>query len=454
MIDIKYLRENPELVKENIKKKFQDEKISFVDNIIKLDEKWRKLKYEEDNLRSERNKISKKINDLKKAGKNANKEIKEAKEIPEKIEKIQEKQNKTKEKRDNLLFKIPNFISERVPLGKSDAENVVEEIRGKPRKFDFEVKSHVDIIEELGLGDFESSARVAGSGFYYLEGDLALLNQALIHFAINKMVEKGFLYVETPLMLKNEVINRVTDLNDQEGMIYRISNDDVSLIGTSEHSLIGRFMDREIDFKKLPIKQTSYSMCFRKEIGSHGIDEKGLFRTHQFNKVEMVVICKPEESDKFFDEMKNITLEIFKDLEIPARVLRICSGDLGDLKKEQVDIEVYSPRKKDYIEAGSCSNLTDAQARKLGISTIEKGVRIIPHTLNNTALATPRPLVAILENNQQKDGSVKIPKVLQVYMGGKHTIRCTPKRRENLLKQVPKNKKFLQEAKVIKNEKK
>ena len=414
MIDIKLIRDNPEFVKENIRKKFQYEKISFVDEI---------REFEEDNLRSERNKISKKINELKKAGKSANKEIKEAKEIPKKIEKIQEKQNKTKEKRDNLLVKIPNFISERVPLGKSDAENIVEEIIGKPGKFDFEVKSHVEIIEELGLGDFESSARVAGNGFYYLEGDLALLNQALIHFAINKMVEKGFLYVETPLMLKNEVINRVTDLNDQEGMIYRISNDDVSLIGTSEHSLIGRFMDREIDFKKLPIKQTSYSMCFRKEIGSHGIDEKGLFRTHQFNKVEMVVICKPEESDKFFDEMKNITLEIFKDLEIPVRVLRICSGDLGDLKKEQIDIEVYSPRKKDYIEAGSCSNLTDAQARKLGISTIEKGVRIIPHTLNNTALATPRPLVAILENNQQKDGSIKIPKVLQSYMGGKKVIK-------------------------------
>ena len=273
------------------------------------------------------------------------------------------------------------------------------------------------------MADFDSSARVSGTGFYYLEGELALLNMALINYARDFMVKKGFRYIETPLMLKNEIINQVTDLNDQEIMIYRIKNDDVSLIGTSEHSLIGRFANQEMDEKKLPIKHTSYSMCFRKEIGSHGVDEKGLFRTHQFNKIEMIVICLPEESEKFFEEMKKITVEIFKNLEVPIRVLKICSGDLGDLKYEQIDVEAWSPRQKKYFEVGSCSNLTGAQARKLGISTRIKGQRITPHTLNNTAIATSRALVAILENHQQKDGSVKIPKVLQKYMGGKKIIK-------------------------------
>ncbi len=423
MIDIKVVREYPDLVRDNIKKKFQDSKLKLVDEVLELDEKWRKVKYEEDGLRSERNKVSKQISELKKLGKNADKEMKRAKEIPGKIEKIEVRRKKLEEERDMVLSKIPNFISDRVPFGKSDKENVVEKVFGKPKDFGFKVKSHGDLIEDLGLGDFDSSSRVAGTGFYYLQGDLALMNQALIQFAISKMVSKGFTYVETPLMLRNEVINRVTDLNDQEGMIYRIANDEVSLIGTSEHSLIGRYVDKEVDYNELPIKQTSYSMCFRKEIGSHGIDEKGLFRTHQFNKVEMVVICKPEDSDKFFDNMKDLTVEIFKDLDLPVRVLRICSGDLGDLKKEQIDVEVYSPRKKDYFEVGSCSNLTDAQARKLGISYVEKGVRVVPHTLNNTAMATSRALVAILENNQDKDGNVKIPKVLQPFMGGKKVLK-------------------------------
>jgi seryl-tRNA synthetase len=423
MLDIKIIREHTESVRDNMIKKFQNDKLHFVDEVLELDEKWRKTKYDEDSLRSERNKISEKINQLKKAKKNADSEIKKAKLIPGKIEKLQEKRKNLEEEINLILSKIPNFISKRVPIGKDDSENVVEEILGKPEKFNFEVKSHTELMENLGVSDFESSSRVAGTGFYYLQGDLALLNQALIQFAINKMVSRGFTYVETPLMLRNEVINRVTDLNDQEMMIYRISNDDVSLIGTSEHSLIGRFVDREIDEKAFPIKNTSYSMCFRKEIGSHGVDEKGLFRTHQFNKVEMVVLCLPDHSDKFFDEMKNITLEIFRELELPVRVLRICSGDLGDLKKEQVDIEAWSPRKKAYFEVGSCSNLTDAQARKLGISTRIKGVRIVPHTLNNTAIATSRALVGILENNQDKDGNVKIPKVLQGYMNGKKIIK-------------------------------
>lgn len=425
MIDIKLIRENPDLVRENIKRKFKEKKLVLVDRVSKLDEDWRKLKFEEEALRKQRNNVSKLISEAKKIKdeKLAKKFLTGAKEIPEKIEKLQEKRLNLESEINKILSEIPNLISDKVPLGKDDSKNIVEKNYGKLTKFDFPVKSHVELIEELGVGDFESASKVSGTGFYYLEGDLALLNQALIKFAIDRMTSKGFRYVETPLMLRNEIINRVTDLNDQEAMIYRINNDEVSLIGTSEHSLIGRFVDKEIDLKNLPIKQTSYSMCFRKEIGSHGIDEKGLFRTHQFNKVEMIVICKPEESEKFFEEIKEISVGIFRDLELPTRILQICSGDMGDLKHNQIDVEVYSPRKKDYFEVGSCSNLTDAQARKLGISFMDKGQRIIPHTLNNTAIATSRALVAIIENNQQKDGSIKIPKILQSYMGGKKVIK-------------------------------
>ncbi|MFB6246778.1 MAG: serine--tRNA ligase [Candidatus Pacearchaeota archaeon] len=419
MLSIDVVKENPEAVKETIKNKFQGDKLELVDKAIEIDKKWRELKKQEDDLRAERNKVSKKIAELKKKGENAEEEMKRAKEIPDKISELHKKQEETLEERNLILQKLPNFMSERTPVGKDDSENVTEEYFGEKPEFDFEVKPHSQIAEELGMADFESAAEVSGSGFYYLEGDLALLNQALIQYAIDKMTSKGYRYVETPLMLRNDVINRETDLTQQEEMIYRISDEELSLIGTSEHSLIGRHFDKELNQKKLPIKQTSYSMCFRKEIGSHGLDEKGLFRTHQFNKVEMAVICLPEDSDKIFEEMKEITLEIFKDLELPRRVLKICSGDLGDLKKEQVDIEVYSPRQDDYIELGSCSNLTDAQARKLGISTRVKNERLTPHTLNNTAVATSRALVAILENHQQKDGSVRIPSVLQPYMKGK-----------------------------------
>lgn len=427
MIDIKMIRENPELVKENIKRKFKDKRLPLVDKIIKLDEEWRKLKYKEDSLRSERNKISEQINESKKSKdeKTAKQLIKKAKEIPEEIDKICEKRKKLEKEIINLQIEIPNIMSKNVPSGKSDKENVVERIIGKPDKFSFPVKSHTEIIEELGVADFESSARVSGNGFYYLEGDLALLNMALINFARDVMISKGFRYVETPYMLREEIIDKVTDLNDKENLIYLVEDKPkLALIGTSEHSLIGRFADQEISEKNLPIKHTSYSMCFRKEIGAHGIDERGLFRTHQFNKIEMIVICKPDifESEKFYKEMQNITVEIFKQLEIPIRVLKICSGDLGDLKYEQVDIEAWSPRKNDYFEVGSCSNLTGAQARKLNIFTRINGQRQNPHTLNNTAIATSRALVAIIENNQQKDGSIKIPKVLQSYMGGKKII--------------------------------
>lgn len=421
MIDIKHLRENSDLYKENAKKKFKSP--NLIDEALRLDEEWRKLKVGADKLRAERNKVSEEINKAKKSGKDVKSLIKKAQEIPKKLAKIQEEEKALQEKLKDAVCKVPNIMSKRVPVGKDDSENVEEKKFGKPEKKDFPVKSHVEIAENLEMADFDSSGRVAGTGFYYLEGDLALLNAALINYARDIMVRKGFRYVETPLMLMNEVIDNVTDLNDQDNMIYRIANDGVSLIGTSEHSLIGRFAGQEVGEKKLPIKHTSYSMCFRKEIGGKGIDEKGLYRTHQFNKIEMIVICRPEESEKFYEELKSITIEIFNGLEIPIRVLKICSGDLGDLKYEQVDIEAWSPRKKEYFEVGSCSNLTDAQARKLGISTRIRGERIVPHTLNNTAIATSRALVAILENNQQKDGSVKIPKVLHKYMGGVKVLK-------------------------------
>src|SRR3989338_11530830 len=439
MIDIKLLRENPDLYRKNAKKKFKNQKI--VDDVLDLDSEWRKTKLEADNLRSERNKISEQINQEKKKGdvRGVHGLIARAKEIPKKLEEIELKEKIVYGKLKKEIYRIPNLMSKRVPIGKDETENKVEKIFGKPKKKTFEIKSHAEIAENLGIVDFDSSRRVSGTGFYYLEGELALLNAALINYARDIMVKKGFRYVETPLMLKNEIIDNVVDLNDQEKMIYRISNDNASLIGTSEHSLIGRFAEQEIEERRLPIKHTSYYMCFRKEVGGKGIDEKGLYRTHQFNKIEMIVICKPEESEKFYEELNSITIEIFKGLEIPIRILKICSGDLGDLKYEQIDVEAYSPRKKGYFEVGSCSNLTDAQARKLGISTRIKGERIVPHTLNNTAIATSRALVAILENYQQKDGSVKIPKALWKYTGFKE-IRKSPSFQTSLRKKKIKAK--------------
>ncbi len=422
MIDIKLIRENPEIIKENIKKKFQNEKLELVDKVTELDKKWRHLKKQADDLRAQRNKVSKEINKAKKdkQEKKAKDLINKAKKIPQQIEQAQKKEQEIKKEINSILTEIPNLISDDVPMGKDDSENKVEKIIGKPKKFNFPVKSHVEIAEKLGMADFNSSARVSGTGFYYIEDKIALLNQALIRFGIDKMVSKGFRYVETPLMLKEKIIDKVTDLNDKQQQIYLVEDKPkMALIGTSEHSLIGRFAGQEINEKKLPIKQTSYSMCFRKEIGSHGLDEKGLFRTHQFNKIEMIVICHPEQSDEFFKQMQNITVEIFRDLEIPIRILKICSGDLGDLKKVQIDVEAYSPRRKDYFEVGSCSNLTDCQARKLEISTRIKNERIVPHTLNNTAIATSRALVAIIENNQTKQGIIKVPKALHKYTGFK-----------------------------------
>jgi len=423
MIDIKLIRENPELVKSNIKKKFQNEKLPLVDKLRKLDEEWRNLKCKEDNLRSERNKISHKINELKKQGKSAKQEIKDAKEIPDKILKIEEKTKKLQQEIKEILYKIPNIIHKSVPIGKDEKENVEIMKIGKPKKFDFNVKNHAQIGEELRMMDFVSSAKVAGKGFYYFKGDLALLNMALINFARDYMIKQGFEYIEPPLMIKKQILDGVYSSEEIEKMAYKIDGEDLYLIATSEHPLIGQFIEKTLKKKELPIKQTAYSMCFRKEIGSHGVDERGIYRTHQFNKQEMIVICEPENSYEWYEKMLKCSIEIFKQLEIPTRVLEICSGDLSDLKAKSCDLEAWSPRLKNYFEVGSLTNMEEAQARRLGIRIDDGGKRYFAHTLNNTVIATSRALVALIENHQQKDGSVKIPKSLWKYMNGKKVIK-------------------------------
>ena len=422
MIDIKLIRDSPELVKENIKKKFQDEKLPLIDKIRKLDEKWRKLKYDEDQLRKDRNTISLKINELKKAKKDAKKEIAKAKNIPEKISKIQLQRKKLEEQIKEIMYKIPNIIHKSVPVGKNESENVVIKTVGKPKKFAFPVKSHVELGEKLGMMDFDISAKTSGTGFYYLKRDLALLNMALINFARDYMVKKGFEYIEPPLMIRKEILTGVYSKEEIDQMSYKIEGKDLYLIATSEHPLIGQFIDTIISGKNLPILQTGYSMCFRKEIGGQGIDEKGIYRTHQFNKQEMIVICNPENSYIWYDKMLNMSIEIFKALEIPFRVVECCSGDLADLKAKSCDLEVWRPRQNKYCEATSLTNMEEAQARRLNIRIEHQGKRYFAHTLNNTVIATSRALIAIMENNQNKDGSINIPKVLWPYMNGKKKI--------------------------------
>jgi seryl-tRNA synthetase len=421
MIDIKLIRDNPELVKENIRKKFQDERLPLVDKILKLDEEWRKLKYEGDRLRAERNKISEDINKAKKSKneKLAVSLIKKAKDIPGEIERIAKKGDKLEGEIKNIMFVIPNIIHKSVPIGKNDKENVEIKKIGKPKEFDFPVKSHVEIGEDLGVLDFDTSAKTSGKGFYFMKGDLALLNMALINFARDHMVKNGFLYVEPPLMIKKEILSGVYSNAEIDAMAYKVEDEDLYLIATSEHPLIGQFINKIVKKEELPVLQTGYSMCFRKEIGSHGIDEKGIYRTHQFNKQEMIVICHPDDSYKWYDKMLKYSVELFKALEIPIRILECCSGDLADLKAKSCDLEAWSPRQKKYFEITSLTNMEESQARRLNIKIEEKGKRYFAHTLNNTVIATSRALVAILENNQQKDGSVKIPKVLQKYTGFK-----------------------------------
>jgi seryl-tRNA synthetase len=421
MIDIKLIRENADLVKENIKKKFQDDKVDLVDKVKKKDDEWRKLKYEVDCLRSERNKISEEINKAKKAKdeKLAKNLIKQAKEIPEKISKIEEKSDKLAEEINEIMYQIPNMIHESVPVGKSDKENVEIKKFGKIVKQGFELKNHVELGEELGVLDFETSGKTSGNGFYYMKGKLALLNMALINFARDYMVKERFEYVETPLMIRKDILTGVYSNSEIDAMSYKIEDEDLYLIATSEHPLIGQFIEKTLLKKDLPVLETSYTMCFRKEIGSHGINEKGIYRTHQFNKQEMVVICEPEDSYKWYDKMLKHSVEIFKALEIPFRILECCSGDLADLKAKSCDLEAWSPIQGKYFEVTSLTNMEEAQARRLGIRINNGSKNYYAHTLNNTVIATSRALVAIMENCQQKDGSIKIPKALHKYCGFK-----------------------------------
>ena len=420
MIDINLIRESPDLVKANIQKKGQDEKLVLVDEIVKLDEKWRKEKYKTDGLRAERNKISEEINKAKKNKdeKGAKELIKAAKEIPEKIKKAEEKGDRLSEEIRKIMVQFPNIISKETPVGKDESKNVEIKKWGKIPKFNFEVKNHVELVENLGIADFDSSARVSGTGFYYLKGELALLNQALVRFAIDFMKAKGYEYIETPLMLNEGAIYASMDKDAIEQSVYSIDGEDLNLIGTAEQSLLAMHYGDVIPEDKLPKKYFSYTMCFRKEVGAHGINEKGLWRTHQFNKVEQFIFCKPNESEKMFDELLKNSEGILKKLGLPYRVIEICSGDLSLWKNRSYDVEVWRPTTNSYGEIMSLSNCTDFQARKLGIKVVGEDGREVVHTLNNTALATSRIMVAILENFQTKKGTVKIPKILWPYMNG------------------------------------
>ena len=424
MIDIKILRENPDIVKENIRKKFQDDKLKLVDEVLVLDEKWRKAKYEEEGLRSERNKVSEEINQAKKKKdeKAAKQLLKRAKEIPDKIAEIQEKRKKLEEDIKQIMYKIPNIIHDSVPIGKDSSENVEIKRVGKPEIPNYEIFNHAELAEKLNGVDFDSARETSGNGFYFLTGDLAVLHSAMIAYARDYMIKQGFSYVIPPFMIRKRVVEGVMSFTEMENMMYKVEGEDLYLIGTSEHSMIGRFIGKTLNSTSLPITHTSYSPCFRKEIGAHGIEEKGFYRLHQFEKQEMIVICEPEESYRWYEKMLQYTVDVFKNLDVPVRTLECCSGDLADLKAKSADVEAWSPRQKKYYEVGSCSNLTDAQARRLDIKIENKGKRYFAHTLNNTVLASPRALIAVMENNQQKDGSIKIPKVLQPYMGGKKIL--------------------------------
>ncbi len=422
MIDIKLIRENPDLVKENIKKKFQDEKLPLVDKVLRLDKKWRKLKYQEDSLRKQRNSISKKINELKKSKKSFEKELKKARQIPKKIEISEIKRKKLEKEIKEIMYKIPNIIHSSVPIGRDESENVEIKKVGKIKKFNYEILNHIELAEKLKGVDFDSAREVAGNGFYYLRGDLARLHSAMLAFARDFMINQGFEYIIPPFMIRRRVVEGVMSFEEMDAMMYKIEGEDLYLIGTSEHSMIGRFINKTLNAKNLPLKLTSYSPCFRKEVGSHGIEEKGFYRVHQFEKQEMIVICEPGNSYEWYDKMLNYTLDIFKALNIPTRVLEICSGDLADLKAKSCDVEAWSPRQKKYFEVGSLTNMEAAQARRLNIKIEGKGERYFAHTLNNTVLASPRALIALMENNQNKDGSINIPKALQLYMGGMKKI--------------------------------
>lgn len=425
MLDIKFVRENPEVVKENIRKKFQDEKIPLVGEVLKEDKELRQAQQHADDLRSKRKKISKEIGIMMSQGKKEEAEAIKAQisEIAEELDALEEREEKLRESVKNKMMQIPNIIDDSVPIGKDDSENVELEKYGEPVVPDFEIPYHTEIMERLSGIDLDSARKVAGNGFYYLMGDIARLHSAIISYARDFMINKGFTYVIPPYMIRSSVVNGVMSFAEMEGMMYKIEGEDLYLIGTSEHSMIGKFIDTILDEKDLPYTYTSYSPCFRKEKGAHGIEERGVYRIHQFEKQEMIVVCKPEESMEWFKKLYMNTVEFFRTLDIPVRTLECCSGDLADLKCKSVDVEAWSPRQKKYFEVGSCSNLTDAQARRLKIRVKDdKGNKYFAHTLNNTCVAPPRMLIAFLENNLQEDGSVLIPEALQPYMDGTKKI--------------------------------
>ena len=424
MLDIRLVRENPELVKENIKKKFQEEKLHLVDEVLELDEKGRAVKTEGDNLRAERNKVSKEIGALMGQGKKDEAEKAKAHvgEINDRLTHIEEETKKFEEEIKVRMQKIPQIIDESVPLGKDDSENVENDRYGEPIVPDYEIPYHIDIMESFDGIELDAARETSGSGFYYLKGDIARLQSSILSYARDFMIDRGYTYYIPPFMIRSEVVTGVMSFEEMENMMYKIEGEDLYLIGTSEHSMIGKFINTINDEAKMPLKMTSYSPCFRKEVGAHGIEERGVYRIHQFEKQEMVVICKPEDSKKFYDELWNNTVDFFRSLEIPVRTLECCSGDLADLKVKSVDVEAWSPRQQKYFEVGSCSNLGDAQARRLGIKLRGENGTYFAHTLNNTVVAPPRMLIAFLENMLQADGTVKIPKPLRMYMGGKEKL--------------------------------
>ena len=422
MIDIKFLRENPDAVKENIKKKFQEHKLGLVDEVIELDDKRRATQQQADDMRSEMNKASKQIGALMAQGKKEEAEAakKEVAELKQKIKDLEPVEKELADKVEEIMMKIPNIIDPSVPIGPDDSCNVEIEKFGEPVVPDFEIPYHTDIMERFNGIDMDAAGKVAGNGFYYLMGDIARLHSAVISYARDFMIDRGFTYCIPPFMIRSNVVTGVMSFEEMDAMMYKIEGEDLYLIGTSEHSMIGKFIDTLNDEANLPYTLTSYSPCFRKEKGAHGIEERGVYRIHQFEKQEMIVVCKPEDSKKYYDILWNNTVDLFRSLDIPVRTLECCSGDLADLKVKSCDVEAWSPRQKKYFEVGSCSNLGDAQARRLKIRVkAEDGTKYFAHTLNNTVVAPPRMLIAFLENNLRADGSVAIPKALQPYMGGK-----------------------------------
>ena len=428
MLDIKFLRENPDVVKQNIKNKFQDEKLPLVDEVIELDKRNREIKQEVEALRAEKNKASKEIGAMM-----AQKKLEEAEALKKKvaesngrINELSEEEKEVEEKIKKNMMIIPNIIDPSVPIGKDDSENVEVERFGEPVVPDFEIPYHTEIMESFNGIDLDAARRVAGNGFYYLMGDIARLHSAVIAYARDFMINRGFTYCVPPFMIRSNVVTGVMSFAEMDAMMYKIEGEDLYLIGTSEHSMIGKFIGTTLDKTELPQTLTSYSPCFRKEKGAHGIEERGVYRIHQFEKQEMIVVCEPEDSKEWYDKLWKNTVDLFRSMDIPVRTLECCSGDLADLKVKSVDVEAWSPRQKKYFEVGSCSNLGDAQARRLGIRIKGEKGSYFAHTLNNTVVAPPRMLIAFLENNLQADGSVKIPEVLQPYMGGNKEI--TPKK--------------------------